>query len=174
VRHDWAQYYDNITTMDTQAGRLLAELDHDGPLEDTIIFFYGDHGPGMPRSKRWPYNSGLNVCVVASIPEKYRSLAAAGYRQGGRSGRLIEFIDLAPTVLSLAGIAPPKHFHGEAFLGPFAGPPKTYLHGFRGRMDERLDSVRSVRDGRFIYVRDYMLQKKRIPHKATGSRYPRP
>ncbi len=162
VRHDWAQYYDNITTMDSQAGKLLAELESDGLLDDTIIFFYGDHGSGMPRSKRWPYNSGLNVCVVASIPPKFRHLAAAGYRQGARSGRLIEFIDLAPTVLSLAGVEPLKHFHGEAFLGPFARPPKRYLHGFRGRMDERLDSVRSVRDERYVYIRNYM------PHKIYG------
>jgi len=162
VRHDWAQYYDNITTMDGQAGRLLAELEKEGLLEDTIVFFYGDHGSGMPRSKRWPYNSGLNVCVVASIPEKYRHLAAAGYRQGGKSGRLVEFMDLAPTVLSLAGIEPLKHFHGEAFLGPFAARPKRYLHGHRGRMDERLDSVRSVRDDRYVYVRNYM------PHKIYG------
>ncbi len=162
VRHDWAQYYDNITTMDGQAGRLLAELENDGLLDDTIVFFYGDHGSGMPRSKRWPYNSGLNVCLIASIPAKYRHLAAAGYQQGGRSGRLIEFIDLAPTVLSLAGIEPLKHFHGEAFLGPFAQAPKRYLHGFRGRMDERLDSVRSVRDERYVYIRNYM------PHKIYG------
>lgn len=162
VRQDWAQYYDNITTMDGQAGRLLEELEKDGLLNDTIVFFYGDHGSGMPRSKRWPYNSGLNVCVVASIPEKYRHLAAAGYQQGGRSGRLIEFMDLAPTMLSLAGIEPLKHFHGEAFLGPHARPPKRYLHGFRGRMDERLDNVRSVRDDRFVYVRNYM------PHKIYG------
>lgn len=162
VRHDWAQYYDNITTMDEQAGRLLAELEKDGLLDDTIIFFYGDHGSGMPRSKRWPYNSGLNVCVVASIPAKYRHLASTGYVQGGRSRRLVEFVDLAPTMLSLAGIRPLEHFHGEAFLGRFAGRPKRYLHGFRGRMDERLDCVRSARDERFVYVRNYM------PHKIYG------
>lgn len=162
VRHDWAQYYDNITTMDSQAGQLLAELEKEGLLEDTIIFFYGDHGSGMPRSKRWPYNSGLNVCIVASIPAKFRHLAAAGYRQGGKSGRLVEFVDLAPTMLSLAGVRPLEHFHGEAFLGPFASAPKRYLHGFRGRMDERLDSVRSVRDDRYVYVRNYM------PHKIYG------
>ncbi len=162
VRHDWAQYYDNITTMDGQAGKLLADLESGGLLDDTIVFFFGDHGSGMPRSKRWPYNSGLNVCVVASIPGKFRHLAASGYRAGSKSGRLIEFLDLAPTVLSLAGIEPLKHFHGEAFLGPFARPPKRYLHGFRGRMDERLDSVRSVRDDRYVYVRNYM------PHKIYG------
>jgi uncharacterized sulfatase len=162
VRHDWAQYYDNITTMDTEAGQLLAELDKEGLLEDTIIFFYGDHGSGMPRSKRWPYNSGLNVCIVASIPAKFRHLAAPDYEPGRKSGRLVEFIDLAPTLLSLAGLRPPEHFHGEAFLGPFARPPKRYLHGFRGRMDERLDSVRSVRDDRYVYVRNYM------PHKIYG------
>jgi len=159
VRHDWAQYYDNITAMDEQAGRLLAEIEKDGLLDDTIIFFFGDHGSGMPRSKRWPYNSGLNVCVVASIPPKFRHLAAPGYRQGEKSGRLISFVDLAPTMLSLAGIRPLEHFHGKAFLGPFAAPPHRLLYGFRGRMDERLDCVRSVRDERFVYVRNYMSHK---------------
>lgn len=162
VRHDWAQYYDNITTMDAQAGALLAELEKDGLLDDTIVFFYGDHGSGMPRSKRWPYNSGLNVGIVVSIPPKFRHLAAPGYVEGGRSGRLVSFIDLAPTVLSLAGIEPLKHFHGKAFLGPHARPPRRYMHGHRGRMDERLDCVRSVRDERYVYVRNYM------PHKIYG------
>lgn len=162
VRHDWAQYYDNITAMDAQAGALLAELENGGLLDDTIIFFYGDHGPGMPRSKRWPYNSGLNVGIVVSIPPKFRHLSAPGYVEGGRSGRLVSFIDLAPTVLSLAGLRPPEHFHGKPFLGPWAAPPHRCLFGFRGRMDERLDCVRSVRDARYVYIRNYM------PHLIYG------
>jgi uncharacterized sulfatase len=162
VRHDWAQYYDNITTMDGEAGALLAELEKDGLLDDTIVFFYGDHGSGMPRSKRWPYNSGLNVGIIVSIPPKFRHLAAPGYVEGGRSGRLVSFMDLAPTVLSLAGLRPPEHFHGKAFLGPHAAAPHQYLYGHRGRMDERLDCVRSVRDGRYVYIRNYM------PHKIYG------
>jgi uncharacterized sulfatase len=162
VRHDWAQYYDNITTMDGQAGRLLADLKQDGLADDTIVFFYGDHGAGMPRSKRWPYNSGLNVSIVVSIPEKFKHLAPKDYVKGGKNGRLVGFVDLAPTMLSLAGIPIPEHLQGQAFLGPKEGARRTHSYGFRGRMDERYDCVRTVRDEHFVYVRNYM------PHKIYG------
>lgn len=162
VRHDWAQYYDNITTMDQQAGRILDDLEKDGLVEDTIVLFFGDHGSGMPRSKRWPCNSGLNVSIVASFPGKYRHLAGKEYVPGTKTGRLVGFIDLAPTMLSLTGVKAPAFYQGEAFLGPAAAPPRRYLHGFRGRMDERYDTIRSVRDNRYVYIRNYM------PHKIYG------
>ena len=162
VRLDWAQYYDNITTMDAQAGRILDELSSDGLADDTIVFFFGDHGSGMPRSKRWPYNSGLNVCILAVLPEKFRHLGARDYVPGRRNGRLVGFVDLAPTMLSLAGCKAPEFYQGQAFLGPHEGPARTYSFGFRGRMDEKYDCVRSVRDARYVYVRNYM------PHKIYG------
>lgn len=162
VRRDWAQYYDNITTMDEQGGRVLAELEKDGLADDTIVFFFGDHGSGMPRSKRWPYNSGLNVSIVVSIPEKFRSLAPKDYAAGSKNNRLVGFIDLAPTMLSLAGLRPPEFYQGQAFLGLRANSPGTHSFGFRGRMDERYDRVRSVRNQRFVYVRNY------APHKIYG------
>lgn len=162
VRHDWAQYYDNITTMDSQAGKILGDLEADGLADDTIVVFFGDHGSGMPRRKRWPYNSGLNVCIVASIPEKWRSLAPKEYAAGGKNNRLVGFVDLAPTMLSLAGL-PAQPFHqGRAFLGAHERPARTYNFGFRGRMDERYDCVRSVRNQHFVYVRNYM------PHRIYG------
>jgi uncharacterized sulfatase len=162
VRQDWAQYYDNITTMDGQAGQVLAELEKDGLAEDTIVFFYGDHGSGMPRNKRWPYNSGLNVSIVVSIPEKFRHLAPKDYKPGTKNNRLVGFVDLAPTVLSLAGLKAPDFYQGQPFLGPNAGAPREHSFGFRGRMDERYDCVRSVRNQRYVYVRNYM------PHKIYG------
>ena len=162
VRHDWAQYYDNITTMDSMAGRVLRQLEEDGLAEDTIVFFYGDHGSGMPRSKRWPYNSGLRVPLMIHIPEKYRHLASKDYKPGGTSDRLVSFVDLAPTLLSLVGMKPPAHMQGHAFLGRYQAPEQPYVYGFRGRMDERFDLVRTVRDKRYIYIRNYM------PHKIYG------
>lgn len=162
VRHDWAQYYDKITEMDAQVGRFLKELENEGVTEDTIIFYYADHGSGMPRSKRWPYNSGLHVPLVVSIPRKYQHLAPGDYVQGGKSDRLVSFVDLAPTVLSLAGIKPPGHMQGHAFLGEYEAPEQPYVYGFRGRMDERYDMVRTARDKRYIYIRNYM------PHKIYG------
>ena len=81
------------------------------------MFFYGDHGSGMPRNKRWPYNSGLNVSIVASIPKKFQHLAPKDYKVGGKSDRLVSFVDLAPTMLSIAGIKPPEYHQGQAFMG---------------------------------------------------------
>lgn len=162
VRRDWAQYYDKLTEMDSQAGKVLRELEADGLAEDTIVFYYGDHGPGMPRCKRWPYNSGLRVPMIVYFPDKFKHLAPKRYAPGGKSDRLVGFIDLAPTVLSIAGIQPPEHMQGHAFAGKHEAPQQPYGYGFRGRMDERYDMVRVVRDKRYIYIRNYM------PHKIYG------
>jgi arylsulfatase A-like enzyme len=162
TRKDWAQYYDNITTMDSQVQARLDELEKDGLAQDTIVFFYGDHGPGMPRSKRFPYDSGLRVAIVAVFPEKYRHLAPRDFRSGSKSDRLIGFVDFAPTMLSLAGVRPPAFYQGQAFAGPHEAPPRAYSFGFRGRMDERCDLMRTARDQRYVYVRNYN------PHRIYG------
>lgn len=162
VRKDWAQYYNRLTMMDAQVGRVLRELEADGLADDTIIFYYGDHGSGMPRSKRWPGNSGLHVPLIVHFPAKWWHLAPEEYRVNGTSERLVSFIDLAPTVLSLAGIKPPPWLHGGAFAGRFPAKAREFNFGFRGRMDERLDLARSATDGRFVYIRNYM------PHKPWG------
>lgn len=162
VRHDWAQYYDKLTEMDAQVGAALRELEAAGLAENTIVFYYGDHGSGMPRSKRWPYNSGLHVPLLVYVPDRFKHLPPADYQPGGPSERLVSFVDLAPTVLSLAGVEPPAWMQGVAFMGPHAAPAPRYLHGLRGRMDERLDLVRSVTDGRYVYIRNY------LPHLIYG------
>ncbi len=155
VRKDWAQYYDGVSAADADAGERLKELEAAGLTEDTIIFYYADHGSGMPRNKRWPYNSGLHVPLIVYIPEKFKDLRPPEYKAGGVSDRLVSFVDFAPTVLSLAGVQPPEWMQGHAFLGKFIAPLQPYLYGFRGRMDERYDCVRSVTDGRFVYVRNF-------------------
>lgn len=162
VRQDWAQYHDKITEMDALAGKVLERLREDGLEEDTIVFYWADHGAGLPRSKRWTYNSGLNVPLILYIPEKFRHLRPTDYAPGGETNRLVGFVDFAPTVLSLAGIRPPAHFQGHAFAGKYEAPPQPYLYGFRGRMDERYDMVRTVRDQRYIYLRNFM------PHRIYG------
>jgi uncharacterized sulfatase len=164
VRKDWAQYYDKVSEADGDAGRHLKELAAAGLAEDTIVFYYGDHGSGMPRSKRWPSNSGLHVPMVVYFPKKWEHLAPAEYKAGGKSDRMVSFVDLAPTVLSLAGIKPPDWIQGIAFAGPYQNQPQPFLFGGRGRMDERMDLVRSVTDGRYIYVRNYM------PHVSQAQR----
>ena len=162
VRKDWAQYYDRLTMMDALAGKNLKELAEAGLADDTIVFYYGDHGSGMPRSKRWPCNSGLQVPLLVYFPEKWRHLAPKEYQAGGKSDRLVSFVDLAPTLLSIAGVKPPEWLQGHAFAGQFQTAPQPFIYGFRGRMDERYDMVRSVTDGRYIYLRNY------LPHVSQG------
>ncbi len=162
VRKDWAQYYDNITEMDEWVQQQLDDLEKQGLADNTIIMFYGDHGSGMPRNKRWPYNSGLSVPFLLYVPPKLKDLAPKEYVTGGTSERLIGFVDLAQTVISLAGQEPPAHMQGNPFMGKFETPEPKYAFGFRGRMDERYDLVRSVRNRRYIYIRNYM------PHKIYG------
>ena len=164
VRRDWAQYYDKVTEMDAQVGKVLAELEEDGLADSTIVFYYGDHGSGMPRSKRWPFDSGLRVPLIVHFPEKFRHLAPADYEPGAESSRLTSFVDLAPTVLSLAGIEPPSYMQGAAFAGPHEAEPKRYLFGYRGRMDERIDSVRTVTDGRYLYMRHFYPDRPYLKH----------
>jgi uncharacterized sulfatase len=153
VRRDWARYADMVGCMDAEAGRILKEIDDDGLAGDTIVFFYSDHGAGMPRSKRWLYDSSLRVPLLVRFPEKWKHLAPSA--PGTTCDRLVSFTDLPPTLLSLAGLDPPAHFQGRAFLGPKAGPPREYVHGFRDRMDERYDLLRTVRDRRYRYIRNY-------------------
>ena len=162
VRRDWAQYYDRLTEMDAQVGERLAELEAAGLAGDTIVVYFGDHGVGLPRGKRSLLNSGLRVPLIVHVPPRFRELAGDGYRAGESTAELAAFVDLAPTMLSLAGIPPPDHMHGRALLGPYRDAPAEYLHGFRGRMDERYDFVRGVRDHRYLYVRNY------APHRVYG------
>ena len=168
VREDWAQYYDKVSEADADAGRHLKEVADAGLAEDTIVFYYGDHGSGMPRSKRWPSNSGLHVPMVVYFPKKWEHLAPAEYKAGGSSDRLVSFVDLAPTVLSIAGIKPPDWMQGHAFAGPHQSQPQPFIYGERGRMDERMDLVRSVTDGRYVYLRNYMThvsQAQRVAYQ---------
>jgi uncharacterized sulfatase len=162
VRRDWAQYYDTIATMDGMVQKTLDELKADGLEDSTIVFFYSDHGAGMPRSKRWPYNSGLRVPMIVHIPDAFKHLRPKDYEAGNWTERLVSFVDLAPTVLSLIGKQKEEYHQGHAFLGEHIAPEQDYVFGFRGRMDERIDMVRSVRSHRYVYIRNYM------PHRIYG------
>lgn len=162
VRQDWAQYYDQMSAMDAGVGERLRELDAAGLSADTIVIYFGDHGPGMPRGKRWLYQSGLHVPLIVYVPPRFRALAPEGYAPGAALDRLVSFVDLAPSMLSLAGMQPPAWMQGRAFLGPHAIPPPEVLFAERGRMDERYDLVRAARDDRYLYIRNYQ------PHRIYG------
>ncbi len=165
VRQDWAQYYDIITLMDKQAKEVLDQLEEDGLADDTIVWFWGDHGRGLPRGKRWIYDSGSRVPLIVRVPEKWRKLAMPdnpeAVKPGAVNDDLVAFIDFAPTMLSLAGIEIPRHIQGRAFLGRQKAQPREYVFGARDRMDEAYDLIRTVRDKRFRYIRNYMWHVSR-------------
>lgn len=156
VRKDWAQYYDRLTKLDTWFGKQLEALEQAGLAEDTIIFFYGDHGSGMPRHKRYVGWSGVNVPMIVYIPDKFKHLRPEGYQSGAESDRLVSFVDLAPTVLSLCGIQKKDYHQGRAFLGKNVEEAPEYSFGFVGRADEHPDESRSVFDGRYLYIHNFV------------------
>lgn len=147
VREDIAKYYDLITAMDLQVADILQELEDDGLSDNTIVVFWSDHGRGLPRYKRWLYDSGLHVPMIVRWPGELEP--------GSVDDRLISFVDFAPTVLSLAGVQIPEHMQGQAFLGDQTAPDREYVYGARDRMDEVYDIIRAVRDKQYKYVRNY-------------------
>lgn len=154
MRHDWAQYYDKVSELDRQIGEFLEQLEKDGLSKNTIVLYYSDHGGVVGRSKRYIYETGTRVPMILHIPEKFRHLAPAP--AGSADERIVSFVDLAPTMLSLAGINIPEHMQGQAFLGEQKTADPEYAFLYRGRMDERIDMSRAVRDSRFRYIRNYM------------------
>lgn len=165
VRTLLARHYDNIAVMDSVVEKLLKELEEAGESENTIVFFYSDHGTGLPRHKRWLFDTGVKVPFIIYIPKKYKSLYPS--KQGSTIDQLISFIDLAPTVIQLAGAEVPETMQGKAFLGKNIEPEREYAFIARGRMDERYDIQRGVRSKRFKYLRYYEPNKPFIQYMNT-------
>ncbi|MEM9827259.1 MAG: sulfatase-like hydrolase/transferase [Planctomycetota bacterium] len=168
VRGDLARYHDNISHADKQVQTILDQLQQDGLADDTIVFFFSDHGMGMPRAKSWCFESSLRVPLIIRFPRRWRALAPGG--PGSTEDRQVSFVDFAPTLLSLCGVKLPRQFQGVAFLGPDAGPPRTHQYTYRDRMDERYDLIRGVSDGRWKYIRNFLPH---LPYFHTQTRlYP--
>ena len=159
MEHDWAQYYDKVEDLDTKVGEVLAEIEEAGLTENTIIFYYSDHGGVLGRSKRFMYESGLKVPLIVSIPKKYQYLAEE--MSGSTTDRFVNLLDMAPTVLNLIGSNIPDYMQGKPFLGKNTKKAESSF-GFRGRMDERFDLVRTVRNKEYRYIKNYM------PHRIYG------
>lgn len=153
VREDWKRNYELITAMDAWAGGLIAQLKEDGIYDDTIIFFWSDHGVGLPRAKRWLYNSGTHIPLVVRVPKKFRTQGQG--TAGTVTDELVSSIDFGPTVLRLAGVDIPTHVQGRAFLGDDLTKPRDFVYGGRDRMDERYDIIRMARDKQYLYIRNY-------------------
>lgn len=160
VRTNMAAFYTQIYLMDKKAGEILAQLEEDGLADDTIVFFYGDHGDGLPRGKRWLHDTGIKVPLILRFPEKYRYLAPGG--PGSTEDRLVSFVDFGPTVLSLAGVHVPDNVQGRPFLGRYKTIPREYVVAIRDRVDEVLEMSRTIRDKKFQYIRNFMPHRPRM------------
>jgi uncharacterized sulfatase len=148
VRRDIAQYYDLMTAADYLVGDVLGWLDAHGLAKNTVVFLFADHGRGMPREKRWVYDSGIRVPLIARWPGRVKA--------GSVRDELVAFVDFAPTLLSIAGAAVPTRMHGRVFEGPGRTKrQRDYVYAARDRMDETFDRIRAVRDKRFAYIRNF-------------------
>lgn len=155
IRKNYAKYATAVERMDRRVQDAIDALKADGLYDDTIIIYNSDHGGVMARSKRFVYASGIHCPLVVRIPEKLKHLYPAD-KPGTTVDRIVSFVDMPKTWLSLAGAEIPETFQGTIFLGKNAEPAPQYHFGFRERADERLDSVRMVRDERFAYHKNYM------------------
>ncbi|MEC8356508.1 MAG: sulfatase [Pseudomonadota bacterium] len=152
AQRDVRQVYSNIVAMDEQVGQILEELEQDGLLESTVIFWYSDHGGPLPRQKRLLYDAGLQVPMIIRYPDRWRA--------GEFDDQLISFVDFKSTALSLAGIEPPEYVDGRAFAGEFqSSESRQYIHAAADRFDRQYDTIRAVRDDRFKYLRNYHPQR---------------
>lgn len=149
-RHTMARFITNVMRMDTQVGEIIQELKDAGLYENTIIFYYSDHGDGMPYFKREIYDRGLKIPLLIKAPF---------LEPGSVTNELVSFVDFGPTVLSLAGVKIPIAMQGQAFLGPQKSAPRKYVYAARDRMDSEYDRVRAVSDGRYKYIRNYMIDR---------------
>ncbi|MEX2608268.1 MAG: sulfatase [Kiritimatiellia bacterium] len=147
VRMELAKYYQAMTILDTQVGNRLRWLDDQGVRENTIVIFLSDHGRGLPREKRWCYDAGLHLPLIIRRP--------GGLDAGTVRDELIAWVDIAPTILSLAGAPIPESYQGRCFLGEERSPPRECVFAGRDRMDEVFDRVRVVRDSRWHYIRNF-------------------
>ncbi|MEN0020965.1 MAG: sulfatase-like hydrolase/transferase [Planctomycetota bacterium] len=158
-RTELARYSNCVTLMDRQAGEILDRLEVDGLADDTIVMYFSDHGNGMPRGKSTPFASGLRVPLIVYCPPKYEHLLRAPV--GGVVDDVVEFIDIGPTLLHLAGVQVPGHMHGLPFLGD-SSLQQELGFGALDRRGESFNLARTVSDGRYVYIRAYM------PHIPIG------
>ena len=156
-RYTQSLYHNHHKDVDKEIGKFIKKLEDENLLDNTIIFYYADHGGVLPRSKGYIYESGLNVPLVVRVPEKFKKLSP--FKAGSRTSTFVEFVDLVPTVLSLAGIEIPRSIDGKPFLGKKLKKSKlekqNTTFGYADRFDEKYDLVRSVRVGKYKYIRNY-------------------
>jgi uncharacterized sulfatase len=164
TRLNIAELYTQTTIMDAQAGGILNELERAGLAEETIVFWFSDHGTGLPRAKRWLHESGTRVPLIARFPKKYAHLAPG--RAGTVSRRMVSFADFAPSMLALAGLEAPEYMQGAPFVGPKPGREREYVFFHSDRVGEVVECGRAVRDGRYRYIRNFLPHRPRMQHSV--------
>lgn len=170
VREDWAQYLDSATELDRKVGLILKQLETEGLLEKTVIVFFGDNGQAHVRGKQFCYESGLSVPLIIRWPKDF---SAPKHFAKGIDTRLLEAIDLAPTMLAIAGKEKPAKMQGAPFLGDKVAAPKEYVFGARDRCDETVFRFRTVRDNQFRYIRNYTAERPLLqPNEYKERQYP--
>lgn len=164
VREDFAVYHDKITRMDGEVGELLDGLHKAGLAEDTIVFYYSDHGGVTPRGKRYLKETGVRVPLVVHVPDKWKHLSP--FKPGEVVEEPVAFVDLAPTLLSMIGVKPPEVMQGRAFMGEHrAAPPKDdMVFLYADRFDELYGMRRGITDGRWKYIRRFTPQLAAAPY----------
>lgn len=164
IRKDFARYHDRVTAMDAQVGRILNELEQAGLADNTIVLYYADHGGALPRGKRYLENTGVKIPLIVRVPGKFRELAP--FAPGDRVTEPVSFVDLAPTLLSLAGVDPPAQMQGRPFLGVKRVEPAADEMEFlyADRFDELYGMRRGLTDGRWKYIRNFNPDFPNAPH----------
>jgi N-sulfoglucosamine sulfohydrolase len=155
IRKDFARYHDRITAMDKEVGKILTELETAGLAENTIVFYYSDHGGILPRGKRYLEETGVKVPLLVRVPKKFQHLAP--FQPGQRVTEPVSFVDLTPTLFSLAEIDIHKHIQGRPFLGTKRIEPAAnemeFL--FADRFDELYGMRRGLSNGKWKYIRNF-------------------
>lgn len=154
IRGTYAKYADAVENMDRKVQNALDALKADGLYDNTIIIYNSDHGGVMARSKRFLYSSGVHCPLIVRVPEKMKHLYP-GDKPGTTIDRIVSFVDMPKTWLSLARANIPNTYQGTVFLGDDTETAPKYHLGFRERADERLDHVRLMRTGRYSYHKNY-------------------
>ncbi len=146
MRRDWYAYLRSVEEVDRKVGRILAELEAEGVLQDTLVVFFGDNGRPMPWGKQWISVEGLRVPLIVRGPTVTE--------KGGVESRPVSMIDLAPTVLTLAGLPVPKWMEGRPILGaPF--PDRAVIFAARDRCGDAQDRIRAVISETHLFVKNY-------------------
>jgi len=171
TRADWAQYLDAATELDRKVGLILRQLERDGLADNTVVVFFGDNGAAMVRAKQFCYEEGFHVPLMIRWPKDFP--LPKQFKAGTEDDRFLDGIDLAPTMLAIAGAAKPAKMQGRIFLGEQAEPPREYVFGTRDRCDETVMRIRSVRDARHRYIRNFTPATPLLaPNNYKATQYP--